>query len=98
MVAGGSARVLARLPPGVVPLRWSRDGHSMYVYAREELPARVYRVDITSGSMELWKEIRPADPTGIVGISTIDISPDARTYAYTYEHRRSELYVAGGLN
>lgn len=39
----------------------------------------------------------PADPTGIVGIRRICITPDRRTVAYEYIRMPSYCYVLDGL-
>jgi Tol biopolymer transport system component len=96
-VAGGTPQPVRGLDPGSVPVRWSGDGRSLFAYSPEHVPARVYRLNLTSHVKEPWRELLPADATGIVGISTIDLSSDGRAYIYTYDHRMSELYVAEGL-
>jgi eukaryotic-like serine/threonine-protein kinase len=96
-LAGGAPRVLAGLPQGAVPIQWSPDGKALYVSQRDAFPARVFRVDIGSGTADLWKEILPLDRTGIVRIPSIEISPDGKAYVYTFTQRLSELYLAEGL-
>ena len=96
-VAGGMPEAVKGLDAGSVPVRWSADGRFLFAFAREHVPARVYRLNLTSHVRELWRELLPADATGIVGISTVDLSSDGRAYTYTYDHRMSELYVAEGL-
>ncbi|HKC12199.1 MAG TPA: hypothetical protein VKI41_09215, partial [Vicinamibacteria bacterium] len=96
-VAGGTPQPVKGLDAGSVPVRWSGDGRSLFAFAQEHVPARVYRLNLASHVQELWRELLPADPTGIVAISTIDLSSDGRAYIYTYDHRMSELYMAEGL-
>ncbi len=95
---GGEARPVGGLEPGAVPLGWSLDGRGLFAWAREQLPARIVRVDLATGKSQLWKELRPLDVAGIVGISTVNLTPDGRSYAYTYDHRNAELYLAEGLD
>ncbi len=64
---------------------------------RGGLPGRVYRVDRRTGRRELWKEIMPSDPAGVPGITSLSITPDGRSYAYSYLQRLSELHVVEGL-
>ena len=61
------------------------------------LPAKVYRVDISTGRRELWKELGPADLAGVTSITSIVIAPDGRSYAYTYSSRLANLYLVEGL-
>src|SRR5262249_32899307 len=43
---------------------WSADSGSLYVYRRFESPARIFKVDVTTGKRELWKTIMPVDRAG----------------------------------
>jgi hypothetical protein len=83
--------------PGEVPIQWSADATSLFVYRPNSLPARVYRVVIGTGARELWKEFQPTDPAGIYKIAPICITPDASAYAYDALRMLSDLYVADGL-
>jgi Tol biopolymer transport system component len=95
---GGSPLPVGGLEPGAVPLGWSADGRSLFAWSREQLPARIVRVDLATAKGEIVRELRPTDAVGIVGISTVSLTPDGGTYAYTYDHRNAELYLAEGLN
>jgi serine/threonine protein kinase len=53
--------------------------------------------DLDTGRRELWKQIMPADRTGVVAIRGILPTPDGRAYAYSYLRALSELYVVEGL-
>ena len=80
-----------------MPIVWSPDGRSLYVFKRNELPARVFRVDVETGRRELWREIAPADRTGLDHIDAIRMTPDARAYAYGYTRTLGSLQIAEGL-
>jgi hypothetical protein len=80
-----------------VPLQWTPDGKFLYVFRYGELPARVFRLDPFTGRREIWKEFAPSDPAGAVEVRSIAITPDARSYAYTYARILSTLYAAEGL-
>ncbi len=82
---------------GEFPIQWSPDAKSLYVRGPGELPARVFRVDPVSGKRELWNQFAPSDPTGVVTVQGVVMTPDAAAYAYTYVRILSELYVAEGL-
>jgi eukaryotic-like serine/threonine-protein kinase len=94
---GGPPRPLAASAVGDWPIVWSADGRSLYVYKRNELPAQVYRVDIETGRREFWKEIAPADRTGLDHIDIILMTPDARAYAYGYRRILGSLQIVQGL-
>jgi hypothetical protein len=76
---------------------WSADGRSLFVYRRNELPARIARVDVESGRREPWKEIAPADRTGLDRIDSIRMTPDGRAYAYGYTRILGSLQVVRNL-
>jgi eukaryotic-like serine/threonine-protein kinase len=80
------------------PIRWSADGESLFFYERGEVPARIRRLDVATGAESEWLEIAPPDPAGVVEFLRILLTPDARSYAYTFTRDLSELYLATGLN
>ena len=47
------------------------------------MPARIERVEVATGRRQLWKELRPADPAGVFGITSVVVTPDGTSYAYT---------------
>jgi eukaryotic-like serine/threonine-protein kinase len=89
----------AVLVPGALPderpLAWSSDGAALYVQT-PGVPARVSRLDLSTGERTLLREFIPPDSTGIARISPVPITPDAQWYAYTYGRFLSTLYVATG--
>jgi dipeptidyl aminopeptidase/acylaminoacyl peptidase len=83
--------------PGEVPIQWSADAASLFVYRPTALPAQVYRVNLATGARELWKQFAPGDPAGVYKITPICIAPDGSAYAYDALRTLSDLYVADGL-
>jgi dipeptidyl aminopeptidase/acylaminoacyl peptidase len=80
--------------------QWSGDGRYLYASRPLELPGKVFRIEIAMGRRELWKELMPADPTGVIRVndSSIAISRDGRSYAYGYIRAvESDLYLLDGL-
>ncbi len=61
------------------------------------LPAHIVLVEMATGHEEPWKDIVPADPTGVVGLFGIRVSPDGGSYAYSYGRTLSSLYVVDGV-
>jgi Tol biopolymer transport system component len=96
-LAGGSPQPVTGSLAGDRPAQWSADGRSLYVFRRDELPCRVYRLGLDRGERELWKELIPADPAGVVAIHEVLITPDASAYAYGYVRWLSDLYLVEGL-
>jgi hypothetical protein len=96
-VEGGELRALPGLAPGDFPSGWSADGRSLYVFRRDELPTRVFRVDVATGRKDLWKEVGPSDAAGVTGIGHLLITPDGVSYVYNYVRSLSDLYLVEGL-
>ena len=96
-IADGAATPIVGKEPRDIPIRWTADGRGIYVFKREGLPARVFRLDPWTGKKELVKEFMPADPGGITGMSSVTMTPDAKTFAFNYRRRISELFLVEGL-
>jgi hypothetical protein len=92
------------LLPGETPTQWTEDGKFLYVRAGDELrpgeaavTTRVYRLDPRTGRRELWKEIRPVNPSAGGAIGTIVFSADGKSCVYTHHRYTSELFLVEGL-
>ncbi|HYX19520.1 MAG TPA: protein kinase [Thermoanaerobaculia bacterium] len=94
---GSTPRLLPGAGGNEIPIVWSSDGRSLYVYRRNELPARIVRIDVETGRREPWKEIAPADRTGLDRIDTVRMTPDGRAYAYGYTRILGSLQVVKNL-
>jgi eukaryotic-like serine/threonine-protein kinase len=95
-VQSGEGKPVPGLNPGEVAFGWTGDGKSVYAY-RPTVPALVYRVELSTGHRQLWKELNPPDPAGINFIRTPHISADGKAYAYNYSRVLSELFLVDGL-
>lgn len=82
---------------GEIPIQWSPDATSLYVYRPTALPARVFRITLATGTRELWKEFTPIDPAGVYKIAPVSMTSDGSSYAYNALRVLSELYVAEGM-
>ena len=92
---------LAGYLDGDTLLQWAADGKSLFVREAGNLVLRIHRLDLSTGAREFWKELVPPDPTVLVDIGSdpgqVRITPDGRSYAYTYWTFEGELYLARGL-
>jgi Tol biopolymer transport system component len=93
----GEPRPLPGQDPLDVPLRWTPDGSAIFVYHPSAPPLRVETIDVKTGRRALWKELRPPDPSGVEQVGPIQISPDEKSYVYSYRRALDELYLATGL-
>jgi len=93
----GEPRAVPGLVPDDIPLGWTADGVSIFVYRPSAPPLRVERVDVKTGRRTLWKEFRPPDPSGVEQVGPMQIAPDETSYVYSYRRALDELYLATGL-
>jgi dipeptidyl aminopeptidase/acylaminoacyl peptidase/predicted Ser/Thr protein kinase len=96
-VAGGEPRRIPGFQAGELPISWSADERAIFVYATTEMPARVFKLDITTGQHTAWTQLRPADPAGVEFIGPILMTPDAKAYVYGYRRLLTDLYIVQGL-
>jgi Tol biopolymer transport system component len=95
-IEGGSTLPIPGAVQGDEPIRWHEDGHSLFVrlgYA----PVRVFRLDLETGLRETFLELMPSDPAGMISVDRVSLTPDGRSYAYSYRRHLSDLYVVEGL-
>jgi Tol biopolymer transport system component len=96
-LAGGEPTPVPGVTTADEPTGWTADGKAIWIFRRAELPARVHRLDVTTGKRELWKELIPADSAGVSEVTQPLPTPDGKYYVYTYIRLLSDLYVAEGL-
>ena len=96
-VDGGEPAPIPGLVKGDVPGQWTRDGRSLFVRRRGDIPQRIMKLDVATGRKELWKELMPPDPAGIWTVSPVVITPDEKYYAYGFARSLADLYVVDGL-
>ncbi|HUM03246.1 MAG TPA: protein kinase [Thermoanaerobaculia bacterium] len=70
---------------------------TVYVRRGRGLPLRIVRLDLGTGREEEWRELMPADPTGIVDLFGTRVTRDGRYYGYSYGRLLSDLYMVEGL-
>jgi len=94
---GGEPTPINGLVRGDVPSGFSQDGRSLFVRVRGDVPERFSKLDLASGKKEVWKELMPLDPAGIVLISPVWATPDEKYYVYSFQRVLADLYVVEGL-
>jgi eukaryotic-like serine/threonine-protein kinase len=83
----------APLLQGDQPVNWDQDGSHVFVVRKGDAEATIYRVDMVSGKREVWKQIRPADPAGILSLRGFFVTPSGNAYTYSAGRALSSLYV-----
>jgi dipeptidyl aminopeptidase/acylaminoacyl peptidase len=79
------------------PVAFSSDGRSLWLFRRGEVPAHVEQLDIASGERRPWKTLAPSDVNGVYSIIEFQITPDGKSYFYSYTRLLSQLYLVTGL-
>ena len=77
---------------------WTGDGRGLFLRTSlGTLPVELTRLDLASGGRVPVRSFSPPDPAGHLQIRSVFMTPDARTIAYTYDRRLSELFLVEGL-
>jgi Tol biopolymer transport system component len=93
---GGEPQVLPGLEPGLLFVQWGADGRSIYV-RDDQQPTSVQKVNLSTGQKTLILRLMPSDPSGVVNIQAVVLSPDGQAYAYSFRRLLSELLVVKDL-
>ena len=97
LTGSGSSRKIATAESGESAIRWSADGRSLFTAVRDGSASfRLYRVDVSTGSRSLWKELKTPDPVGVTMFSVV-MTPDGGSYGYSYQRDVSDLYTISGV-
>jgi serine/threonine protein kinase/Tol biopolymer transport system component len=98
-VDGGEPRGIAGTLTEDELVQWSPDGRFLYVRGPADSAIELFRVDLLRGRRDLWKRIEPADPVGLIGIqlASVRVTPDGKSYVYTYWKSLTDLYLVDGL-
>ena len=93
---GGAPSPVPRSGQNESPVQWSEDSRSLFVYSPGEIPAHLFRIEVSSGRRTLWKEIRPPEESA-AGVGGLYMTRDGRRGVYGYAHGSVDLYVVTGL-
>jgi hypothetical protein len=76
---------------------WSSDGQSLFVQPLPGVPARLERVDLSTGRRTVFKELAPPDRASLLAVGNVNFVNDGQSYAYAYTKRISRLFVVHGV-
>jgi len=82
---------------GMLPVQWNTDGRFLFATVPDEFPTRVLRIEVATGRQELLRRLLPGDSAGVYRLQDVILTPDGKTYAYSYGQCLSDLYVVEGL-
>jgi hypothetical protein len=91
---GGTARLIPTAEP-LAPLLWPESDwlFVQHIGAYTQVPTRVSRLNLATGQLQPWRELRPRDPAGVNAITKVMLSRDTRTVIFNYRRVLSELFV-----
>jgi hypothetical protein len=96
-IEGGEARPCNGARSGDVPIRWSGDGASLFVERHIGLRSEVHQLEISTGHRTLLWSLAAQDASGVSLAPAVRLTPDGKSYAYSYGRNLSDLYLADGL-
>jgi hypothetical protein len=94
---GGEPAAFKGLQAGERPIRWSLDGRSLICRHDVGHATEVSAVEIATGRHTLLWRLAAADAAGAEPVNTIAVTPDGRSYAYSFFRNVSDLYMVEGL-
>lgn len=95
---GGGLRPLPGIDSRYYVTGWAADGASVYVVESHshERTVKIFRANVTTGKMDVWKTFGDSLPTGANAGSML-FSSDGSAYVYLYSQILSQAYVVKGL-
>jgi hypothetical protein len=78
-------------------IRWSANGHSLFVFNPAARPGAVELLDAQTGKRTLWREFHAPDPAGVLQVGPFIVTPDGGSYVYSYRRLLDDLYAVSGL-
>lgn len=96
-VNGGAPRAIAAAAPNESAIRWHVSGDSIFAGRMGEINIELLRMDARSGAKTVVRDLRPPDPVGVAA-SSVTVTPDGSSYAFSFQRDLSNLFLVTGLN
>ncbi|HLG56823.1 MAG TPA: protein kinase [Vicinamibacterales bacterium] len=93
----GQPRMVPGLPASDLLLAWIDDGLLVSDGPNPTALSEVFLVNPVTGARRLWREIVPPDAAGIMNVFALMVTPDGRSYAYSWHRALSDLFLVEGL-
>jgi dipeptidyl aminopeptidase/acylaminoacyl peptidase len=75
------------------PIQFTSDGGSVFVSTFGKIPAVLTKVDLATGTRTKWREVMPAEASGLFNVGPVWPTPDGQTMVYSYGRLLSDLYI-----
>jgi len=96
-VDGGAPRRFPNLDSHWRLSSWTGDSKSFFVVRSGAVPAKVLRVNASTGETEPWMEIMPTERSGVGGLNSVRFTRDGERYVCSYQRFNAPLFHARGL-
>ena len=95
---GGPAQPVQGIKGNEAIIRWAEDGRHVFLRSRGNgLVLAVTRLDPATGERQPVLSFTLPDPAGFQFFRSVHMTPDGRTFAFTFSRKLSELYVVDGV-
>jgi len=95
-IDGSQVVAVPGLRPGDGIIAWSRDSSAVYVQKSPDVPVRVERVDLSTSTRSVAREIAPEGVGPITTLYVTDWIDDGKGFVYNYTTQPSTLFVVRG--
>jgi Tol biopolymer transport system component len=93
----GNVEEIRGLSSGERVIRWTFEGDGLYVFRPGEMPCSVFCLNLATGHRQVWKTLVPPDPAGVLSVQALRITPDGKSYAYSFWSVSSDLHLVDEL-
>ena len=95
--ADGEVRASPGLPRDSRVVGWIEGG--VLMSNNPAAGGEVYRVDPVTGRRDLWADIKPRDPAGIMrlDLNSLITTPDGSAYGYSWHRAMRDLFLVDAL-
>jgi Tol biopolymer transport system component len=80
-----------------MPVGWTANGGSLFVRRPKRLVSQIFRVEVATGRRTLVDEVSARDWAGVNGPPSVRITPDGKSYAYSFFRAQDDLFLVEGL-
>ncbi len=96
-IEGGAPITIASQSGDAVTIAGAgEDGHTLFL-ATGGIPSKINRYDVKTGAIEPMTQVEPPDRAGVLPSLVVQMTPDGKSYAYSYPQELSELEWVEGL-
>jgi hypothetical protein len=84
------------LKSGETVVRWSGDGHYLFLREPGGDTEKISRLEVANGRKEPWQTLKVPEP-GAQFLGVLALSQDGKQCAFSFQHDLANLYLVKGL-